>query len=164
MAKITITIEDTDRAVRDAGHLYLISTHVATLFIFAFFALLHDTTGSYAFLPVAPGVAGSAGGAVLFLLALAGFGLKAGMMPLHVWLPSAHANAPSHVSALMSGVLIKTGIYGLFRFLLLFPDPPAWWGGTVGGGSTITKDTPPGALSIGRGRQLSIANWKRPRK
>jgi formate hydrogenlyase subunit 3/multisubunit Na+/H+ antiporter MnhD subunit len=67
-------------------------------------------------------------GAPILLLALVGFGAKAGMFPLHFWLPGAHAAAPSHVSALLSGVMIKTGIYGLFRVLLLFGTPPAWWG------------------------------------
>ena len=64
----------------------------------------------------------------IFVLALVGFGLKAGIMPLHVWLPGAHANAPSHVSAIMSGVMIKMGIYGLVRVLVLLPTPPLAWG------------------------------------
>jgi hydrogenase-4 component B len=68
---------------------------------------------------------------VLFLLSLIGFGLKAGMMPLHFWLPGAHAAAPSHVSAMLSGVVLKMGIYGLLRFFFLFPDPPSFWGGLV---------------------------------
>ena len=67
----------------------------------------------------------------LFFLALLGFGLKAGMMPLHFWLPGAHANAPSHVSAMLSGVVLKMGIYGLVRLLSLLPDPPAAWGGLI---------------------------------
>jgi hydrogenase-4 component B len=67
----------------------------------------------------------------VFLLGLAGFGLKAGVMPLHVWLPPAHANAPSHVSALMSGVLIKMGIYGLMRLTSWAIVPPPWWGEVV---------------------------------
>ena len=62
-------------------------------------------------------------------MALVAFGCKAGMMPLHFWLPDAHANAPSHVSALLSGVVIKMGIYGLVRVgLLLLPEPPLSWG------------------------------------
>src|SRR5262249_17937729 len=65
---------------------------------------------------------------VLFLLALVGFGTKAGFMPLHVWLPEAHPAAPSHVSAIMSGVMIKTGIYGLLRVLISLGDPAPWWG------------------------------------
>ena len=59
-----------------------------------------------------------------------GFGTKAGFIPMHVWLPEAHPAAPSHVSAVMSGVMIKTGIYGLLRMLTLLGPPPAWWGWT----------------------------------
>ena len=70
-------------------------------------------------------------GGVLFLLAVVGFGTKAGFIPLHVWLPEAHPAAPSHVSAVMSGVMIKTGIYGLMRTLTLLGAPPAWWGWTL---------------------------------
>jgi hydrogenase-4 component B len=67
----------------------------------------------------------------LFFLALFEFGLKAGLMPLHFWLPGAHAAAPSHVSAMLSGVVLKMGIYGLLRFLSLMPNPPAAWGGLI---------------------------------
>ncbi len=135
-----ITTQDEDPTVREAGLLYLVLTHVGTLFLFAMFALLHGTTGGFDF-ALAPGTVPSAkvSGAI-FVLALAGFGLKAGLMPLHVWLPSAHASAPSHVSALMSGVLIKMGIYGLVRVTSLFPAPPAWWGTTLlvlGGASGV---------------------------
>jgi hydrogenase-4 component B len=72
--------------------------------------------------------------APLFWLAIAGFGLKAGMFPLHIWLPSAHANAPSHVSAILSGVAIKMGIYGLVRFSgwLPVPDAAGWTVATLG--------------------------------
>src|SRR5205814_1234171 len=70
--------------------------------------------------------------AAVFLLALVGFGSKAGLVPLHVWLPLAHPAAPSHVSALMSGVMIKMGVYGLLRVGLdLLGGGPAWWGGLV---------------------------------
>ena len=68
------------------------------------------------------------GASLLFLLAIIGFGTKAGFMPLHVWLPEAHPAAPSHVSALMSGVTIKMGIYGLVRVLTFLGPPPLWWG------------------------------------
>jgi formate hydrogenlyase subunit 3/multisubunit Na+/H+ antiporter MnhD subunit len=67
----------------------------------------------------------------ILLLALVGFGFKAGFVPLHFWLPPAHAAAPSHVSALMSGIVIKTGIYGMLRVLLLLGGAPAWWGWLV---------------------------------
>src|SRR5262249_23157397 len=67
-----------------------------------------------------------------FLLFLVGFGVKAGIVPLHIWLPVAHPVAPSNISALLSGVLIKTGIYGLTRVLFDFLGvPPNWWGVTV---------------------------------
>ena len=67
---------------------------------------------------------------LMFLLGLFGFGMKSGLMPLHIWLPGAHAAAPSHASALLSGVMIKTGIYGLVRFTSFFAEIPAWWGWT----------------------------------
>jgi hydrogenase-4 component B len=135
-----ITTQDEDPKVRETGLLYLVVTHVGTLCLFAMFALLRGATGGFDF-SIAPGLAPSPLVAnAIFVLAIAGFGLKAGLMPLHVWLPSAHANAPSHVSALMSGVLIKMGVYGLVRVTSLFPTPPVWWGTTLlvlGGASGI---------------------------
>jgi len=107
-----------------AGWTYLVATHLGTAFLLVMFLLLADG-GSLEFDTLAP--AEGAGGAV-FLLAMVGFGTKAGFLPLHVWLPEAHPAAPSHVSAVMSGVMIKTGIYGLLRTLLLLGPPPAWWG------------------------------------
>ena len=74
----------------------------------------------------APGPAKSA---TLFALVLIGAGSKAGMVPLHVWLPPAHAAAPSHVSALMSGIMTKVAIYGLVRLLFDLAGPPQWWWG-----------------------------------
>ncbi len=123
-----ITADRQSRESRDAGRLYLFATHVATLGLFGFFSQLRHVTGSTELVPLPPGVAGTDGGTALFALALFGFGFKAGVLPLHFWLPPAHAAAPAHVSALMSGVLIKTGIYGLVRFTSLVPDPPAAWG------------------------------------
>ncbi len=126
-----VTTEDETRKVREAGWIYLITTHLSTLSLFALFALLRVATGSYALGPL-PADAVSAGMAsALFLLSLTAFGCKAGLMPLHIWLPGAHAMAPSHVSALMSGVLIKIGIYGLVRMCAWLPAPPPWWGGTL---------------------------------
>lgn len=119
-----ITLERGTREVRDAGWLYLVASHAATLCLFAFFSLLASRTGSWELGPLRdrPELA------PLFWLALAGFGLKAGLFPLHVWLPSAHASAPSHVSALLSGVTLKVGIYALVRFSGWLPMPPgaAW--------------------------------------
>ncbi|HEX7579643.1 MAG TPA: proton-conducting transporter membrane subunit [Thermoanaerobaculia bacterium] len=126
-----ISTEWNEPKARRAGLVYLLATHVGTLCLFGLVALLFQSTGSFAFghLPVGLAVAGA--GTAIFWLAVAGFGLKAGLMPLHFWLPGAHAAAPSHVSALMSGVMIKSGIYGLVRVQSLFPDPPRAWGETV---------------------------------
>ncbi len=126
-----VTTEEHDREVREAGFLYLVATHVATLGLFGLFAVLRAASGSFAFTPLDPDRLAPGMATALFVLTLVGFGLKAGVMPLHVWLPSAHAAAPSHVSAIMSGVLIKMGIYGLVRVTSLLPNPPLQWGGVV---------------------------------
>jgi len=126
-----VATEDHRAESRQAGWVYLIATHVGTLTLFALFALWRHTTGSYLLQPVGRDVLSLGTLNLLFFLALLGFGLKAGVMPLHFWLPGAHANAPSHVSAMLSGVVLKTGIYGLVRWLSLLPDPPAAWGGLI---------------------------------
>jgi len=116
-----ITLERQRREVRQAGWLYLAASHAGTVCLFAFFGTLAARTGSWELGPMRdrPELA------PLFWLALAGFGVKAGLFPLHIWLPSAHANAPSHVSAIMSGVAIKLGIYGIVRFGGWLPVPAA---------------------------------------
>ena len=120
-----VTFEDEHESVRAAGRTYLVATHLGTAFLLAFFLLLQRASGSLDFdrLATAPAEA-----SLLFLLAVVGFGTKAGFVPFHVWLPEAHPAAPSHVSAVMSGVMIKTGIYGLVRMLTVLGPPPAWWG------------------------------------
>jgi hydrogenase-4 component B len=125
-----ITTEDGRDEVRQSGYVYLVATRIGTLLVFAMFAVLHAATGSWDFAAPAHPISSSAATAI-FVLALLGFGLKAGLMPLHVWLPGAHANAPSHVSALMSGVLIKTGIYGIARVSSFFDPPPIAWGAVL---------------------------------
>lgn len=126
-----VATEDESREARSASWLYLMTTHFSTLCLFALFALLWSVTGSGTLGPLPAGGVPPGLAAVLFLLALAAFGCKAGLMPFHIWLPGAHAATPSHVSALMSGVLIKIGIYGLVRMTSWLPDPPLWWGGTL---------------------------------
>jgi len=123
-AYFLITLDRRTREVRAAGWLYLAASHVGTLCLFAFFALLAARVGEWDLGPLRD----RADLAPLFWLALAGFGLKAGIFPLHVWLPSAHANAPSHVSAMLSGVTIKIGVYALLRFSgwLPVPEAAAW--------------------------------------
>jgi hydrogenase-4 component B len=120
-AYFLITLSRQHRAVRAAGWLYLGASHAGTMCLFAFFAALSARTGGGDLGPMRD----NADLAPLFWLALFGFGVKAGMFPLHVWLPSAHANAPSHVSALMSGVAINMGIYGIMRFSGWLPVPAA---------------------------------------
>ena len=123
-AYFLVTLDRQQREVRAAGWLYLAASHAATLALFAFFALLAARTGSWDL----GNLRDHAELAPLFWLALFGFGLKAGLFPLHIWLPSAHANAPSHVSAMLSGVTLKIGIYGLVRFSGWLPVPPeAGW-------------------------------------
>jgi hydrogenase-4 component B len=114
--------------VNAAAWLYLAASHAATLSLFAMFALLYGLTGSYDLASLSPEKLSPGTSAAVFLLAVVGFGVKAGVMPLHFWLPSAHAMAPSHVSSVMSGVLIKAGIYGLVRITSLVSVPPLWWG------------------------------------
>lgn len=119
-----ITLERQRRDVRAAGWLYLAASHASTLGLFMFFSAIAARTGSWEFGPMRdhPELA------PFFWLALAGFGLKAGLFPLHIWLPSAHASAPSHVSAILSGVAIKLGVYGVIRFSGWLPIPPgAGW-------------------------------------
>jgi len=125
--------EKTD--VRYAGLFYLIMTHVGTAFIILTFLFLFQEGGSFSFeafrhpeQPLPDSMK-----TLVFLMALIGFGTKAGIVPLHVWLPYAHPAAPSHISALMSGVMIKTAIYALIRVYFDFFGGhfPWWWGFVV---------------------------------
>jgi hydrogenase-4 component B len=112
-----------DSSAQSAGWTYLVATHFGTAFLLAFFIVLAHN-GSFDFDQFAP----VAHAGLLFVLCLIGFGTKAGFIPLHIWLPEAHPAAPSHISALMSGVMIKMGIYGIVRSLTFLGPPPEWWG------------------------------------
>jgi hydrogenase-4 component B len=120
-----VTFDHAQREVRRAGWVYLIASHLGVAAILSMFLLLG--TGGFAFgaLAAAGRAAGSAA-TVAGILGLLGFGVKAGLVPLHVWLPEAHASAPSHVSALMSGVLIKLGLYGILRTSTFVGDAVPW--------------------------------------
>jgi formate hydrogenlyase subunit 3/multisubunit Na+/H+ antiporter MnhD subunit len=120
-----VTFEDDQTGVRDAGWVYLVATHLGTACLLALFVLLGGGGGSLDFNAVR---GASVPSGLLFVLAVIGFGTKAGFVPFHIWLPEAHPAAPSHVSAVMSGVMIKTGLYGLIRILTLLGPPPLWWG------------------------------------
>lgn len=126
-----ILTEQKEESARRAAYIYLAATHTGTLALFALFILLSEGGGSLNFPQAATLQGTTINAAAIFLLGLFGFGMKAGMMPLHFWLPSAHATAPSHVSAFMSGVMIKMGIYGLVRVTSFFSNPPPWWGWTI---------------------------------
>jgi len=129
-AFLSLTTVDERREVREVGYVYLVATHVGTLSLFAMFTLIESITGSFAFGGVDT-VAHPVLASAVFALAVLGFGLKAGIMPLHVWLPGAHARAPTHVSAVMSGVLLKMGVYGLVRVGAMLVEPPVWQGAVV---------------------------------
>ncbi len=126
-----VVFEDEKEEVRQAGRTYLVATHLGTAGLLILFLMLGQSSGSLDFdaMRLAPGSRGAA--SVAFLLAVIGFGTKAGFMPFHVWLPEAHPASPSHVSAVMSGVMIKTGIYGLVRTMTFLGSPPPWWGWTI---------------------------------
>jgi formate hydrogenlyase subunit 3/multisubunit Na+/H+ antiporter MnhD subunit len=124
-----VVFDDREPAVRHAAWTYLAATHLGTAFLLVLFVMLGELAGGSDFsaypaaLDAHPELRSLA-----FLLALIGFGSKAGIVPAHVWLPEAHPVAPSHASALMSGAMIKVGIYGLVRTLTMLGTPPAWWG------------------------------------
>src|SRR5260370_23854303 len=119
-----VTFESEKESTRQAGWIYLVASHIGTAFLLALFILLGRANGSLDF----DRFSVSSGAGLLFVLALVGFGTKAGFIPLHVWLPEAHPTAPSHVSAVMSAVMIKTGIYGIVRVMMILGAPQAWWG------------------------------------
>jgi hydrogenase-4 component B len=139
-AYFLIVFEHDREEVREAGWTYLIASHMGTAFLLALFILLGQDSGSLKFLEpeitlrLSQAPAGTL--SLMFVLALVGFGTKAGFMPLHVWLPEAYPAAVGHTPAMLSGVMSKMGIYGLLRILSLFtgiPDfrPPTWWGGLL---------------------------------
>lgn len=120
--------EHTHPEVINAGKIYIILTHICTFFVFIASVLIYKATGTFDFPKAGVLDAGSSLGIAIFAFTIAGFGIKAGILSLHVWLPSAHANAPSNVSAVMSGLMIKMGIYGIIRFTSFFNNMPVWWG------------------------------------
>jgi formate hydrogenlyase subunit 3/multisubunit Na+/H+ antiporter MnhD subunit len=117
--------------IRQAGFLYLLIAHLGAIGILLSFGVMQG--GSWQFTFDAMRAADLSGGwaSAAFLLALLGFGAKAGLVPMHVWLPEAHPAAPSPVSALMSGVMLKTAIYGVLRVSFDLLDDAAWWWGLV---------------------------------
>ncbi|MBI4528982.1 MAG: hydrogenase 4 subunit B [Deltaproteobacteria bacterium] len=136
-----VMTEAGEESTRNAGLWYIGMTHAGLVMLLAAFLLLTAGTGSGSFADLRASAASLSAGVrdAAFVLAFLGFGSKAGIVPLHVWLPRAHPAAPSHVSALLSGVMIKMGVYGLVRVALdLLGGGATWWGGLVLGVGAVS--------------------------
>lgn len=117
-----------------AGTIYLVMTHVGTAFLLAAFLIMHRYAGSFDLAAVRDAAAAFPASLknLLFVFLFVGFGFKAGLVPFHIWLPYAHPQAPSHISSIMSGVMIKVAVYGMLRFIVtVLGIGEAWWGGLV---------------------------------
>jgi formate hydrogenlyase subunit 3/multisubunit Na+/H+ antiporter MnhD subunit len=117
--------------IRRAGFLYLLMAHVGAISILLAFGVMQGGSWHFTFDAMRGAHLAPQQAAVAFLLALVGFGAKAGLVPMHVWLPEAHPAAPSPVSALMSGVMLKTAIYGVLRVTFDLLGEPEWWWGLI---------------------------------
>ncbi|HQY71389.1 MAG TPA: hydrogenase 4 subunit B [Pseudomonadales bacterium] len=117
--------------IRAAGFLYLLLAHVGAIAILLCFGVLQGGSWQFTFDAMREAELPVARASLAFGLAVLGFGAKAGLVPLHVWLPEAHPAAPSPVSALMSGVMLKTAVYGVLRVSFDLLPAPLWWWGAV---------------------------------
>ncbi len=121
---LLVMVEFEKKETQKAGIFYFVMTHLSTLFLIFAFLFIYIQTGTFDMTQIRadPLIA-----SVAFVFLFLGFGIKAGIIPFHKWLPYAHPASPSNISALMSGVMIKVAIYGLVRFVLLLPMQ-TWWG------------------------------------
>ena len=126
-----VTTDHKHEEIRRAGFLYLLIAHIGAIGILLGFGVMTGGAGDYSFSAMRAMELTPVWSSAAFLLALAGFGAKAGLVPLHVWLPEAHPAAPSPVSAMMSGVMLKTAIYGLLRVSFDLLHTTIWWWGVV---------------------------------
>ncbi len=126
-----VTLDHRIAEIRRAGLLYLVVAHVGAIAILLCFGALHAGAGDYTFDAMRGGDHTGLRATAAFMLALFGFGAKAGLLPLHVWLPEAHPAAPSPVSALMSGVMLKTAVYGILRVTFDLLHSQVWWWGVI---------------------------------
>ncbi|HYX66720.1 MAG TPA: hydrogenase 4 subunit B [Burkholderiales bacterium] len=126
-----VTANDRVAENRRAAYLYLLIAHVGAIAILLCFGVLQANTGDYGFANMRQQQLTPFWASIAFLLALFGFGAKAGLLPLHVWLPEAHPAAPSPVSALMSGVMLKTALYGFLRVTYDLLGMQLWWWGVL---------------------------------
>ncbi len=117
--------------IRRAGYLYMLIAHIGAMAILLCFGLLQANTGDYTFANMRAQHLSPLWASVAFVLAVFGFGAKAGLLPLHAWLPEAHPAAPSPFSALMSGVMLKIALYGILRVSFDLLQAPVWWWGVL---------------------------------
>lgn len=126
-----VTFDTKHEKSATAGAVYIIMTHAGTAFLIAAFLLMYRYAHSFDLLAIRQACLSmpQQDKNILFCLLLVGFGTKAGIVPLHIWLPYAHPQAPSHISSIMSGVMIKTAIYGIIRFMIFtIGVNSSWWG------------------------------------
>ncbi len=126
-----VTTDNRHAEIRRAGYLYLLIAHLGAISILLSFGVMTSGSGDYSFAGMRAQELSPTWASAAYLLALVGFGAKAGLLPVHVWLPEAHPAAPSPVSAMMSGVMLKTAIYGLLRVSFDLLGSPLWWWGVV---------------------------------
>jgi formate hydrogenlyase subunit 3/multisubunit Na+/H+ antiporter MnhD subunit len=126
-----VTAEHRHAEIRRAGYLYLLLAHLGAVAILLSFGVMAGSAGDYTFDAMRNFDGGDFWRTAAFLLALFGFGAKAGLLPLHAWLPEAHPAAPSPISAMMSGVMLKTAIYGLLRVGFDLLQAQTWWWGLL---------------------------------
>ncbi|MDR1935929.1 MAG: hydrogenase 4 subunit B [Candidatus Accumulibacter sp.] len=126
-----VTAEHRYAEIRRAGYLYLLLAHIGAVAILLSFGVMAGSAGDYTFDAMRAFEGSDFWETAAFLLALFGFGAKAGLLPLHAWLPEAHPAAPSPVSAIMSGVMLKTAIYGLLRVGFDLLEAHTWWWGLL---------------------------------
>ena len=122
-----VTTDHDQPEVRRAGFLYLLTAHVGAIAILMSFGVMQGGHGDYTFASMRHMHLSTFWSSITFMLALFGFGAKAGILPLHVWLPEAHPAAPSPVSAMMSGIMLKTAIYGILRVSFDLLETQLWW-------------------------------------
>ncbi|MFH1075191.1 MAG: proton-conducting transporter membrane subunit, partial [Candidatus Firestonebacteria bacterium] len=129
-----VTLDSNEEKAVNAGLIYVLMTHIGTAFITAAFLIIYSYSGSFDFILMKEACINLPMNikTIIFLCFLIGFGTKAGLVPFHIWLPYAHPEAPSHISAVMSGVMIKLGVYGFIRFVLfILGVHQLWWGNLV---------------------------------
>ncbi|WP_290664256.1 proton-conducting transporter membrane subunit [Ignavibacterium sp.] len=127
-AYLAMILEKEKEEVQKGSFYYFAASHVLIFVLYIMFFLLHQQTGSWFFSDYHLSFSGSAVIPIIFIFSIVGFGIKAGFIPFHFWLPQAHPVAPTVLSAFLSGVIIKAGIYGILRIYLFIKPVPEWTG------------------------------------